>query len=198
MNTIHVKRFYTKFDPDPANPEKMKATDWVEYGPVGSLDKSTTCDKVSRLSAVTPNTDNPANKLALGRWLAIKPLYEAWKAGQELPESGTPLAAWNGVSPEQAEALRMKSIKTVEDVAQLTDSHVQRFGLPGLRDLILSAQRYIASADTRIADAKMGALEAENAALKAEVEEIKQMLLRDMAPEKRGPGRPRKAEVEAA
>lgn len=97
---IHIKRFFTQFSPAPTpeNPEAMRAVDWVEYGPVGSLDKCTTIDKVSRLRAVVKDTgSNPVAAMASAKWRAIEPFYDAWKKGNELPEHGTPLAAWNGV-----------------------------------------------------------------------------------------------------
>lgn len=196
--TIHIERFWTAFEPDSENPGQLRAVDWVSYGPVGSLDKCLTRDKIARLQKVMPDLQNPTAKIAHMRWQAIKPYYDAWKAGQEMPESGTPLAAWNGVSTEQADALRARQIKTVEDLAQLTDSHVQRFGLPGLRDIIEGAKRYLAGSDARVAAAKMEEMEAENRSLRDELEEIKQMLLKEAAEPKRGPGRPRKAEAEAA
>lgn len=89
-------------------------------------------------------------------------------------------------------------------MAALTDAHVQRFAVPGLRDLILAAQLYLKGSDARLAAAKISEMEAENAALKAEMEDIRQMLTQQLTvdgedepapPVIRRPGRPRKVEA---
>ena len=149
---IVVKRFWTKYKPNPANPDSMIGEDWVEYGPLGQLDRSVNEDKVSRLRALqslADSGDNPAVQMAHARWDAIRPRYEAWKQGQEMPESGTPLAAWNAITPEQAEAFKMRGIRTIEEVAGLTDAHFERLPIPNMRVLVKQAQLYLESADTR-------------------------------------------------
>lgn len=149
---IVVKRFWTKYKPNPAKPDEMIGEDWVEYGPLGQLDRSVNEDKISRLRALRPladSGDNPAMMMAHARWDSIRPRYEAWKQGQEMPESGTPLAAWNAVTPEQAEAFKMRGIRTIEEVAGLTDAHFERLPIPNMRVLVKQAQLYLESADTR-------------------------------------------------
>ena len=152
VNTIAIKRFWTVYVPAPteADPLAMRAVDWVEYGPVGSLDRSTTCSPVSRIMQTLPMTDrgNPAILAAHERKDIIERQYDAWKQGQEAPVEGTPLAAWNGISREQADVLKVHSIRTVEEVALLGDAHLERIRLPHLRELVKQAQRFLASADT--------------------------------------------------
>jgi len=65
-------------------------------------------------------------------WAVIEPYYEAWKKGQENPVDGTPLGAWPGLAPEQAERLKMLRVRSVEDVAAMTDADVDTFGMGGL------------------------------------------------------------------
>ena len=55
------------------------------------------------------------------KWQVIGPAYEAWKTGQDLPETGVPLAAWSGVNAAQAEMLKNMGVRTVEEVASLGD-----------------------------------------------------------------------------
>jgi hypothetical protein len=193
MPLVQVHRFWTTYETEG---EATKARDWVEYGPLGESDRTRTREKIARMSKLSVDDgQNTVVKMAHAIWADIKPRYDAWKAGQELPESGTPLAAWAGVTPEQAEFLKMRGIRTVEDVEALTDTHISRFGMPGLRDLIKNAKRFLEGTDARVAASKMAALEDRAAAAEAELAETKQMLLRQMQDEaqpKRGPGRPRK------
>lgn len=147
---IAVQKFWTEYKPNKKDPSKMIATDMVAYGPVGQLDRTINIEKITRLSKLMPlqgNEQNPAVAMAHARWDAIKPRYEAWKTGNELPIQGTPLAAWNGVTPEQAEILKASNIRTVEEIAELNDATRARIPLPGLQDLIQSAKRYVASSD---------------------------------------------------
>lgn len=147
---IAIKRFWTEYKPDPADPAKMVGRDWVEYGPAGSLDRTSTRTPISTISNLQPLHDqgNPAIAMAHIKWDIVRPAYEAWQKGQEAPTTGTPLAAWNGVTPEQADVLKLRSIRTVEDVAALTDAHIERIALPQLRAIIAAAKRFVDSADT--------------------------------------------------
>lgn len=211
--TVIIHRFWTAIEPEKVVDEKtgayvetgrMREVDWVEYGPLGSADRTKIPDKVARLAKVQDHTGtNEAAKHARAIWDYVQPHYEAWKAGRETPLHGTSLAAWNGVTPEIADILRTRQVRTVEEVAALTDTHVTRFGIPGLRDIIAQAKRFIEGADARSASAKIASVEEENARLKADLDEVKRLLLEQMRQEdeaaqpKRGPGRPRKEDVAA-
>lgn len=61
-----------------------------------------------------------------------KAAYKAWKAGQALPEEGTPLKAWPVASPAQVAQCLSLGITTVEQLAQCTTEAVQRMGMGGL------------------------------------------------------------------
>jgi sulfur carrier protein ThiS len=212
---LFVKRFWTKFRPDPGDAAKLVGSDWCEYGPIGSVDRSTTCDSIKNLrDRLQPMTENnPAIELAYARWAAIEPAYERWKNGQEMPLSGTPLAAWNAVTPEQSEVFKTRGIRTVEEIAQLTDVHVEKLGplIPRMRDLIRQAQMFVESADTvRFAaslDEKQQKIAAQDVEIAEQRTQIADLLakvnqLADMVaaqapaePVKRGPGRPPKQEA---
>lgn len=204
--TLVVQRFWTNYKPDPADPAKLKPVDMVSYGPMGSLDRTLCVARVNDLKRVRMDAteDDQAASMAKQRWDIIRPQYEAWKAGQEMPTAGTPLAAWNAVSPEQAEVLRSRGVRTVEDVSKLNDTHIQIIPIHGLRDLIASAKLYLESADTTRAAAEMkrrddeiSGLKDQNAELLAKIEQLAEMVAANQP--KRG--RPRKDagdEAEAA
>ncbi len=210
--SIFVHRFWTTYKPDPENPEKMLERDWVEYSPIGNADRTKVVARIADLSRVPPRSEVGANiamALAIARWEEIEPKYQKWKAGRTSTIEGTPLAAWNGIAPEQSEVLRMRGINSVEELSKLSDSHVDRFGLPGLRDLIANAKRFVGAFDTAKAAAAIKAVEEDNAALKAELAEMRELfasIKAERAPDldaedipevpfKRGPGRPPKQAV---
>jgi hypothetical protein len=211
---LAIQKFWTVpkevFEDDPANPGKKTSRwieeDWVAYGPAGSLDRSVNKEKVSRLAKVQVNgqMSNPAVALANARWDAIRPAYEAWKAGREAPEDGTPLSAWttSGMS------------ETVEALAALNEAHISRLAIPGLRGFIQSAQRFVASADSRsfaenlaekereihAQQARMDDVVEQNKLLAQRIDEMATMIASQQAVKaepKRGPGRPRKEAADA-
>lgn len=133
-------------------PGKLREIHKVEYGPLGS-DKTRVVMPVEHLRpkveyGIDPQEGSSAYQ-AIMRWSVIEPLYERWLKGLEITPDGTPLAAWSGVSPEQAEALRMKGIHTVQQLAALGDTHFERYGIGGLRNLRDNAKRYIESFDSQ-------------------------------------------------
>jgi hypothetical protein len=169
-SAIAIHKFWTHYEPDPADPARLKAVDWVAYGPIGGHDRSVTHDRVARLAKLQPleGSQNPAVVMAHERWSIIDKHYRAWLAGQEAPVDGTPLAAWNALTPEQADVLRANSIKTVEDVAALTDTHIARLPLPNMRELIRQARHFIDAAEQTRFAASLAAKEREIESLKAE------------------------------
>jgi hypothetical protein len=119
------------------------------------------------------------------KWSIIGPAYEAWKAGNEMPETGTPLDAWSGVTAEQAKFLKAMGIKTVEAVRDMGDRAVEACRWPNARKMPELAAKWLE-----------GDGEAKKAAKIADLEE-QIAIMREMLEEKRGPGRPKK-QVEAA
>lgn len=152
--SIHVSRFWTNYKPDPNDAAKLIPHDMCAYGAPGAAQRSVVITEVKRLSQVHPadDTSNPAVSMARMRWDAIKPQYMAWKAGQEPPVEGTPLAAWNAVTPEQAEVFKSRGIRTVEQVRDMTDAVIEGIPVPFVRELKRNAQRFLDSAEaTRFA-----------------------------------------------
>jgi hypothetical protein len=56
-------------------------------------------------------------------------LFEAWKAGQELPPDGTPIRGWGLISPAQQDVLLRMNIFTLEDLACINDEGLRRIGM---------------------------------------------------------------------
>ena len=102
---------------------------WIEYAAKGG-NGDTTRDKVARL------------KKDRMLWPVIEPIYQAWLKGQEEPEDGTPLSVWPAVTKGQVEQLRFMHIRTVEDVANMNDAAMQRYGM-GARSLRDKAQAFV-------------------------------------------------------
>lgn len=220
--TIFIHKFWTEYKPETVTKTvdgvngkkkeiveptgKLREVDWVAYSPIGSLQKTMNTEAISRLSCVQPLSGkaahNPAVMMAHARWNAIKPAYDAWKAGREVPLDGTPLAAWNGVSSEQAELFRMKGVRTVEAVAGLTDTHRQTMGIPGLHDIIENAKRFMTAQDKSAVTTALAQKDAEIAQLRAQMEELIEMVKEakadDAAEPKRRGRPPKQAEAVAA
>ena len=109
-------------------------------------------------------------------WSAIEPAYEAWKKGFEIPTAGTPLAAWAGITADQANALRKLAIYTVEDLASLTDDKFPRVPMPNVRQVRDLARKYLESdGDTRTAE-RLNAQDGEIAVLKEQLEAAMELL----------------------
>jgi hypothetical protein len=200
---ILIHRFYTVYDQDPKT-KLPRERDMVEYGPIGSAGRSHTVERMDIILSVKDDaaSGNPAMMAAKVLRDFIKPRYDAWKSNQELPESGTPLAAWNHLQAAQAEVLRVNGVRSVEDVALLTDTHYTRIPIPNLRSIVEAAKQFLASKDVHKASAEMALLKDENEALKLRVDQLAQMMaeaaLTTPNDHPRKPGRPRKAEAEAA
>lgn len=176
--TLVVKRFWTEYKPSKDDPNRMEEIDKVELSHVGMLSKMTTIHTVKSLLAVQPmaDRDNPAVTHAHDRAAFVRPRYEAWKAGQEMPVTGTPLAAWNGVTPEQASILKAAGIRTVEEVAAVNDSIRAGIKLPNLMALVDAARRWVAASDTRQFAASMAEKDHQLMAQKAELESYKEAM----------------------
>ena len=67
--------------------------------------------------------------------------YAAFKQRIELPEEGTPLVEWTGITRSQAEELAFFHIKTVEQLASVSDTNGQNF--MGFSTLQAAARSYI-------------------------------------------------------
>lgn len=189
--SLRVVKFETRYPlKNPDNPnEGYKQVDYVLTTSVGNAKYTET---PWRIKDIQRRTD--------GMWELIKPYYDAWRDGNELPTEGTPLAAWHGVRPEMVEVLKAHRIRTVEELAVLPDSSIDMIKLPGLRAVRDAARAWEQTSDKRAVAADLAAKDAEIDALKQQMADLMAMLRGDPSEEpiKRKPGRPRKEDSEAA
>jgi len=159
-------RFWRDHEPtdDKGN---YREVEWVEYAKKGT-DGATVIDKVKRLQKSQSQV-----------WPALERFYEAWKRGQQEPISGTPLDAWPAVTKGQVEQLRLLHLLSVDDLAQSSDSTLDKIGMGAraLRDkarAFVKAKEGLAGVAEALAakDEKIAALEAQVADLAAAVKEL--------------------------
>ena len=121
--------------------------------------------------------------------------FEEWKKGNEVPRDGTPVKTWQAVSKEQQVRLIALGYVVIEDLAQVPDSGLDMIGLDGryLRDLA----RKWCDTDTAAIIKRAADLEA---TVRDQADTIARMAeqLEQLSATKRGPGRPRREEAEAA
>lgn len=187
MSDFVVIGFKTTFSGD-------KATDWVEIAPAGeAFERTRTWHRVKDILP-PENVDevvrnSPGHRVLVARWEAIKPKFDAWKAGEEIPTDGVPLAAWAGVSPEQVGYLRAMGIYTVEAVRDMGEGAMTRLPFPNARQLPKLAGEFLLSRGDAEKDREMANMRERMAFLEG--------MLVEKQEEKRGPGRPRKQEEAA-
>ena len=180
---IAVLRFWTEYEDvpgKPGEPREVHMVEWVKKGTNGA----TTCEKVAR-----------ALKSDAMREI-IDPAYKAWLKGQEEPTEGTPLSAWPGVNPAQADRLKALYLRTVEDVAGMNDADMTRVGMGALalRDkarAFVAAKKDMAPLAEAVAkkDAEIADLRAQVAEL---IENMDKLAAANNMPRR---GRPPKAEA---
>jgi len=128
----------------------------------------------------------------VAKWSVIEPRYNAWRQGNEVPETGTPLGVWGGVTQEQSDRLRSMGIRTVEDVVAMNDATCEKLGWASARKLPAMAKTFLESSDVAAKDAEIASMRERMAAMEA-------MLAETMnAEEKPKRGRPRKTENDEA
>ena len=114
----------------------------------------------------------PVTEAHRARWPAQ---YEAFRTGLEPPADGTALEHWPPLSPAQVLTLKAAHVRTVEQLAEVSDTALQTLGL-GARGLRTKAADWLASAKSAEPlareRARADAAEAEVARLSAQVAEL--------------------------
>lgn len=184
---VRVLGFRRDMRPDGRHVDLVQVTNRAAYGDSGQLTHAT-WHRVAKL--IPPDGGDNEGKVLHMRlmWNIIGPAYEAWLKNEEIPQDGTPLAAWAGVSAEKAEVLKGFGVRTVEEVASLPEALVGSIPLPSVRELKRQAALFLDGRDKDELTRRIAALEAERDAA------VELLAERDDEPaqEKRGPGRPRK------
>ena len=141
---IRVLEFTTEYDKATG-----KERHWVLYAPAHNIQNCQTCERVDRL--IPPEKDSITND-PMGTkhfhmravWSCIGPHYEAWIKGEEIPEDGQSLKSWAGVNKAQIKVLVAAGIRTVEALAEMADSGLEKIKLPYMRNLRAQAVEYVA------------------------------------------------------
>lgn len=166
---VRVIEFWTEYV-TPEDGGETRAVDWVKWARPGVLNMAAVCEAVPRLSKPLRERGPQGQMAYRPVWLAVKPSYDAWKTGQEIPIDGTPLDAWHGLTRKQAEALRTAGCRSVEEFAGLTDNEIGRVMLPDVRGLRGRAKAFLEARDR---DAPVAAALAQR---DAEIEALKKAL----------------------
>lgn len=172
-------------------------TDWVHFAGRDGFNESgqVTTSTWARVKDLQPNEsirgddDGLRFRSLMEVWKGIEPAYQAWKAGLDVPEVGTPLAAWPGINKQELTVLHRIGLRSVEDVAEMREAVAAGGALPNMRAIKANAAEWLKGRDAETLQTRIADLEARNAAMMEMLEQATET--------KRGPGRPRK-EVEAA
>lgn len=189
---IRVLGFKTEYN-------KGKSRDMVLYAPGGAVQSTQTWAYIEHLrppAEFENHRDQNGDKMFHMKavWSVLEPKYNAWKAGQELPEYGTPIVSWPAVNEGQARELIRHGLKTVEDLASLSEGGLEKIRLPDVRKLRTAAKEYVSGKDRADMATRLTETEERLAAAMALLEELKPK--DEEAKPKRG--RPPKAKTEEA
>lgn len=168
--------------------ESGKAVDKVLLAPIGeSFERTKTWHRISNLMPPDKPSDSLTYKAMKARWDVIGPKYDAWRQGAEIPEDGTPLEAWSGVSPQQVKHLKGAGIKTVEELAEASPDFIAKMPWPEARKAPELAKKFLESKSAVEKDRELQEMRDRVAAMEE--------MLAEATPKR---GRPRKQETEAA
>lgn len=165
-----------EIDPDTKKPTgKMREIVWVRYSPMGMSQMTVNKERLSFLDPANmklrgdDHQDSLKMEFLTHRWEFIRRAYEAWRDGHEITVDGTPLAAWSGLNPAQAEIFRNTGLKTVELIAQMTEATMSRIGLPDVRHIRDQARAFLASIEGSATAERFAAIEMQNTTLNEDV-----------------------------
>lgn len=181
---IKVLGFFTKYRKNKGTGE-MTGVDYVRFSPAQALNAQITEERVNALRP--KDTDdfeeeggqpNRAAKRVYmdALWSVIGPAYDAWKLGHEIPATGMPLAAWAGVTKEQADVLRKIGLNTVEELSTLEDSKLTRLPMPNAREVRDLARKYLSTGDDTQMAERMSEVEKANAELREQLAAAMELL----------------------
>jgi hypothetical protein len=133
--------------------------------------------------------------------------YADWKSGQEDAVSGTPLSEWTALGRSQVEELLYFKIRTVEQLASVSDGNLQHLG-HGYLELRRKAADYLAAAkdnqpllamreELATRDNTIATMQAQLKQLGEALERARAQAAGEDESPKRSPGRPRKSDTEA-
>lgn len=161
--------------------------DWVTWMPAHAPQSMSNTERVDRLNPenirIRDDGEIGGEKLTHMRamWAEIEPAYNAWREGREVPLNGTPLAAWPGITPEQAEVFRLAGIRSVEQVAEMNDNARSRVRLPNTRELQQLAKLFLENSGLAAAAEREAAKDRQIADMAERMEAMEELLKQTMA-----------------
>lgn len=168
---IVPEEFWIDYEPQPDG--TRKAVEWVRWVKKGMQTPATCVEKVSRLSKPSKTGQ------FVPEWIVLKSYYESWKAGEAAPVNGTPLAAWPGATPQLVKALAPANIRSIEDLAEMEDSAIQRLAIPGLREKQKQSRAFLeAQKTTALVSGEIVEVRERNTILEREVAELRGLIER--------------------
>ena len=102
----------------------------------------------------------------------FRKMFDAWKAGEAMPTSGTALRNWPAISPAVVENMIRVGIRTVEELAGMSDEAKSRVGM--------GAAHYQQLAQAWVTEKQGGSLAAEVTTLRRDNEDL-QAKLKELA-----------------
>lgn len=185
-----VDRLGYKLDAKGNRVIELQEEHWVTYSPAHSPINTQNTERVRLMlpdpERVGDDPDGVKLRFMQARWDQIGPAYDAFRNGREIPLKGTPIAAWAGIIPEQAEVLRQSGLRTIEEVAELTDSALERVRLPNMRELRKQAQLFLQNSDAAMAAEREAKKDAQIAEMAERMAAMEALLEQATAPTKRG------------
>lgn len=139
-------------------------------------------DDVLYVTIIQPGQKDPIwdNKASEDHIKRFSRQYKAFTDAQEVAQEGTPIEIWPVMTRQQVEVYKYLNIKTVEQVAELSEAVIGKVGI-GARELQKKAKAWLAAA-AGSADVQRHAVE--NDELKAELKELQKKVAELMAENK--------------
>ncbi len=197
---IGLFRFWTETRIDLKTGE-TKDIDFVEWTRVGDRYEPKTIEKVARLKG------NPAKgRKPMPEWAVVEPHYDGYKMGKERTEDGTAFDEWKGVDSQLVQVLEDLKIYTIEAFVAVPSHQVSGIKHPNVSRWHELAKEFLSKrANSEELQAELAKRDEQLADTQRQLTEMQAMLAEMTKPEpepeeptKRKPGRPRKAETEAA
>lgn len=191
----------------PQNPDDLLAVEFYDYAAIDTWKTQETGIKAFRaecpfvrisIPGTTHfNVERPATEADAKKWPRQWQAYQMSTGKAAVPEDvpGWKLEDWPDLNAEQVRQLKFLRFYTVEQIAAANDAQVQGIGMGG-EGLKRQARKALEARNAVTANSEIAKRDAEIAELRAKLDRVLEML--PQPEEKRGPGRPRKDEPQAA
>lgn len=164
---------------------KGEAEDWITYGPADDIKNTQTECPVRWLIPPAEYANDPTGIKQLHMttiWNEIQPAYDAWKAGEEMPEYGTPIGAWAAVNKAQVSVFKQHNVKSIEEIRDMSESLISKIRIPQVRDIMKQAAEYLEGKDAATMAKEKVEAEARIAGLEEKLEAAMELLEKHTKP----------------